>query len=87
MPNSSGLSSINPELQQFLRGRWNQVKVEQLGKDQVEQLGPTSEFVLLRLTLPEELQKEAESKLRPGMRSEFIPSIFEIRVGPPGGKP
>ena len=86
LPNSAGLSSINPELQQFLRGRWDRLEVEQLGKERLEQLDPKSEFVFIRLTLPEDLQKEAESKLRKGMRSEFTPSVFEIRVGPPAGK-
>jgi hypothetical protein len=86
LPDSSGLSSINPELQQFLRGRWDRLQVEQLGKERLEQLDPKSEFILFRLTLPEDLQKEAESKLPKGMRSEFMPSLLEIRVGPPGGK-
>jgi hypothetical protein len=85
-PNSAGLSSINPELHQFLRGRWDRLAVEQLGKERLEQIDPKSEFIFFRLTLPEDLQNEAESKLPKGMRSEFIPSVFEIRVGPPGDK-
>jgi hypothetical protein len=86
LPNSSGLSSTNPDLQQFLRGRWDRLEVEQLGKERLEQLDPKNELVLFRLTLPEDLQKEAEPKLQKGMRSEFMPSVFEIRVGPPSGK-
>jgi hypothetical protein len=69
-----------------LRGRWDRLQVEQLGKEHLEQLDPKNEFILFRLTLPEDLQKEAESKLRTGMRSEFTPSVFEIRVGPPSSK-
>jgi hypothetical protein len=52
----SGQSTLGqPELARFLHGRWNKLKVEQLGRDGTVTLDTDKSAVLLRITLPEDM--------------------------------
>ncbi len=74
------------ELGEFLRSRWEKVKVEQLGAPEVAVLDPDQPAVLLRLTLATDLLDEARKKL-PEAQQVNIPVLFELNLGPPALKP
>jgi hypothetical protein len=86
-PGSSAGGLDNAELNELLRGRWNQVKIEQLGAFGVAVIDRDKPAVLLRLTLPDELQAEARTKLSPGFQKQFVPVVFEVTLSPPTPSP
>jgi hypothetical protein len=75
------------ELVELLRGRWDKVKVEQLGAPEVAVLDPDQPAALLRLTLADDLLDEARKKLTPEAQKEHIPVLFDLNLGPPVSKP
>jgi hypothetical protein len=75
------------ELGEFLQGRWEKVKVEQLGAPEVAVLDPDQPAVLLRLTLADDLLDEARKKLPPEAQQVNIPVLFDLNLGPPVSKP
>ncbi len=75
------------ELVELLRGRWDKVKVEQLGAPEVAVIDPDQPAVLLRLTLAEDLVDEARKKLPPEAQQVYIPVLFDLNLGPPASKP
>lgn len=74
-------------LADLLRGRWDQVRVEQLGSDGVASLDPSKSGVMLRLTLPDSIQDEAREKLDPSTIDLYVPVLPELRIGPPPPNP
>jgi hypothetical protein len=64
----------------FLRGRWDQVQVEQLGSGKMAVLKPDEEAVLLRLTLPEDLRDQAASDVDARRLQARLPLLFEMRI-------
>jgi hypothetical protein len=73
-------------LADFLRGRWDRIDVEQLGSGKVAVFPREEQVVLLRLTLPETLQGEAEKKLEARRLEEKLPLLYETRIGPSSAK-
>lgn len=67
----------------LLRGRWDDVAVEQLGGDGLVGLDPDRSTTLLRLRLPPDLQESAKSALSPDQRRGLVPVFFEFRLGSP----
>ncbi|HEV3121028.1 MAG TPA: hypothetical protein VGY53_03960, partial [Isosphaeraceae bacterium] len=53
------------KLAELLRGRWDKIRVEQFGAAGRGTVKPDQSAVLLRLTLPDDLQAEARTKLSP----------------------
>jgi hypothetical protein len=82
-PVARGMSLEDSELEDLLRGRWDQVKVEQLGAPGVAVVDPDQPAVLLRITLPEDLQTDARTKLSAENQRLFVPVVFEVMLGPP----
>jgi hypothetical protein len=81
--NGSSSSSIGgPQLAELLRGRWDKVRVEQLGSPDVAVLKPDHHAVVLRLTLPDDLIAEAKTKLSPNDQKQCVPVLFEVHLGP-----
>ena len=75
-------------LAELLRGRRDKVVVEQLGADDLATLGPDEPAVLLRLSLPKEMEAEARAKLSPGLVEEDdFPTFYELNLGPDTPKP
>jgi hypothetical protein len=73
-------------LADFLRGRWDRIDVEQLGSGKVAVFPREEQVVLLRLTLPETLQGEAEKQLDARRLEEKLPLLYESRIGPNSAK-
>jgi hypothetical protein len=71
----------------LLHGRWEKVLVEQLGAPNLATVEPDGSAVLLRLTLPEDMQAEARKTLDPYTLEKFIPVLFEMEIGPETPKP
>jgi hypothetical protein len=69
-------------LAELLRGRWDQVRVEQLGSPKLAVIEPDQPAVFLRLTLPEDLEAEARKKLPPSTVTRYVPILFEWDFGP-----
>lgn len=85
---SSSLGGIQHELAKFLRGRWHELKVEQFARDSLEELDPqTGEALLLRLSLPPELEREAREKIPAHRLPAMFPSVMKLHFGPPTGNP
>ncbi len=84
---SSRMGFGNKSLADFLRGRWDEVHVEQLGAGEVAVIDPGRSAVLLRLTLPESMRDEARRKLAPYTAERQIPVLLNLQLGPTAPKP
>ncbi|MBN2294352.1 MAG: hypothetical protein JXM70_18125 [Pirellulales bacterium] len=69
------------KLAKLLRGRWNEIHVEQLGSDGIAVVDPNDISVLLRLTLSDELKIEAQEKLNKYENKQYQKELFGIRFG------
>lgn len=69
-------------LANFLRGRWDQLHVEQLGAGKVAILKPDEEALLLRLTLPEQLMDQAAKEVDSRRQQTKLPLLFEVQIVP-----
>jgi hypothetical protein len=79
---SSGRMGLGDQaLAELLHGRWDWLRVEQLGAPELAVLAPGDTAVLLRLTLPDDLEAEARKKLARSMQ-QSLPVLFEIVLGP-----
>jgi hypothetical protein len=75
-------------LARFLRSRWDQVQVEQLGASgKAALLGRDEGAVLLRLTVPDALMDEAARDVDFRSLQEKPPLLFEMHIGPPQPQP
>ena len=81
----SGQSGFGDDsLANFLRGRWDQIGVEQLGTGKPAILDLDKEARLLRLTLPDDLHAQATEKVDARSLQEKLPLLFEVHIT---GKP
>jgi hypothetical protein len=71
-------------LAELLRGRWNKIAVEQLGAAGVVAIEPDGKAIVLKLTLPEDMQSEARQRLSVNDQERLVPRFFELEIGPPG---
>ncbi len=71
----------NRELADLLRGRWDEIEVEQLGSDGIVVIKPDEVAVMLRLRLSDDLKHEAEEKLPKYMFKRFETEFFALRLG------
>ncbi len=84
----SGRMSLGDQsLAKLLRGRWDKIHVEQLGGDDLITLKPDQSAVLLRLTLPDDIQNESREKLNSHIQERCVPVLFELQLGPKISKP
>jgi hypothetical protein len=74
-------------LAQLIRGRTDQIRVKQLGTDQIVAIGPGETAVLLQLTLSEELEAEGRKTLDYFDNHSLNPVIFRLELGPEKRKP
>ncbi len=74
-------------LADLLRGRWDEVRVEQLGAGGVAAFDPGRPMVLLKLTLPETMRDEARRELDPFQVERHIPFLLKMQLGPTAPKP
>jgi hypothetical protein len=85
---SSQMGLGNESVARFLRGRWDEIAVEQLGAGgKTAQLKPDEEAVLLRLTLPAELHEQAMRDVDSRSLQNKLPLLYEIRIGPQPSQP
>lgn len=79
--NVSTRATVGDErLADLMRGRWAEVRVEQLGSPNVAVLKPDQTAVLLRLALPDDIQAEIRRRL-PTEASRYVPVLFEFDLG------
>jgi hypothetical protein len=85
---SSGKSDLGDQaLTELMRGRWDRVRIEQLGASGIAVLEPDQPAVILRLALPEDLQDEARKKLEPRTFKTYVPVLYELDLGQPTATP
>jgi hypothetical protein len=84
---SSCMGLGDSTLAKLLHDHWDKIQVEQLGAPGLAVIAPGQSAVLLRLTLPDELQKASREKLPPWMQGHFVPTLFELHLGPEATKP
>ncbi|APW62262.1 hypothetical protein [Paludisphaera borealis] len=88
MPGGSSLMSLgDPALAGFLRDRWNEVRVEQLGTDGVATIAPDKPAVVLRMTLPDSMADEARKKLEPFIVERHVPVLINMQLDPNAPRP
>jgi hypothetical protein len=83
LPGSTTWHYGDKPLADFLRGRWDQILVEQMGSDGVVALDPNKPDVLLRLSLPGPLLDEARRDLNPATLNQLVPELLHLNIGPP----
>ena len=71
----------------LLKSGWDQIEAAQLGKDEVVSLAVGDSAVLLRLTLPPEMEEAAGQVLPAGLQQAFVPVLYELRLGRRAAKP
>lgn len=85
--NASGLTSLGDvPLAAFLRTRWDQLRVEQLGAEGLTVIEPDDATVLLRLSLTDAMEAEARKTLPPSSVFE-LPVLYELTLGQKKPKP
>ena len=84
---SSRMGIGDRALADLLRGRWDGLRVEQLGATEPAVLGPDQTAVVLRLTLPDDLHAEARKKLDRSTFEPFVPVLYEVNLGPRASTP
>lgn len=84
---SSNMTLGDGGLADLLRGRWGEVRVEQLGAGGVAAIDPDGSAVLLRLTLPDSIRDEALKTLDPHIIGRHVPVLLDLQLGPPASKP
>jgi hypothetical protein len=84
---SSRSSFEDKVLAELLRGRWDKIRVEQLGAPKLAVLTPDQPAILLRLTLPDDLRDEARKRLNPDLQKRYVPVLYELKLGPETSNP
>lgn len=85
---SSRSTQFDPTLTKLLHGRWGEIRVEQLGSRGVAVPEEADRpVVLLRLTLPEDLQDEARKVLPEYEQKRVLPVLYELILGTPNSSP
>jgi hypothetical protein len=79
---SSQMGFGDESLSGFLRGKWDQVRVEQLGEGQTALVELGKEAVLLRLMLPDELVAQASQEIDLRRQPVKFPLLYELRFLP-----
>lgn len=70
-------------LARLLRGRWDKIRVNQLGSDELVSVDPTRRIALLELSFPPEVQAAELTALPPDFPKKEFPVFFKIELGPP----
>jgi hypothetical protein len=84
---SSRSSFGDKALAELLRGRWDRIRVEQLGAPKLAVLKRDQPAIVLRLTLPDDLQAEARKRLDPALQKRYVPVLYEVTLGPETSNP
>lgn len=71
----------NRQLADLLRDRWEEVQVEQLACDDVVVIDADEIATLLRLTLSDDLKREADQKLDKRSAKRLQTALFGVRFG------
>ena len=80
--NGSGMFRFeNRQVADLLRGRWDEIQVEQLGAGEIVTVEPDEIATLLRLTLSDELKQQANEKLDNNFKKRIQTDLFSIRFG------
>ena len=79
---SARLGLGDEQLADLLRDRWNEIRVEQLGANGVAVIDANEVSTLLRLTLSDDLKREAAEKLEERVVKRFQTALFDVRFGP-----
>lgn len=83
------LSLGDEALGDFLRNRWDEIRVERLGTDGVAVVEPDQSTVLLRLTMPDSMADKARRTLDSSIVERHVPVLLELKLDPepPAPKP
>ncbi|CAN5899146.1 hypothetical protein BH23PLA1_BH23PLA1_08550 [soil metagenome] len=84
---SSRFGLGSPELAELLRGRWDELRVEQLGAPEMAAVAQDRSAVLLRLTMPEDMERNAREKLPAWDLEHQVPVLFEWELNPKTSNP
>jgi hypothetical protein len=71
----------------LLRDRWDRVRVEQLGAPGLAVIEPDQPAVFLRLSLPDDLLREARKKHSASTQPQLGPVLYELNLNPRASVP
>ena len=74
-------------LDDFMRDRWDEVRIEQLGAGGVAVVEPDQPAVLLRLTMPDAMAEEARKRLDAVSVERYVPVLLELKLEPAAPRP
>lgn len=81
-------SGLAPKpLADLLRGRWDQLQVEQIGSARPVTLEPGKSVVILELRIPAGIRADAQKVLTADEITQFAPALFRLELGPADDKP
>lgn len=84
----SRLMSLGSQpLAELLRHRWDKIRVDQLGATGLMVVRPARAALLLRLTLTEDMQREARKRLSAYEQEQFVPVLYELTLDSDASKP
>ena len=78
---SSRTTTGNRKLAELLHGRWDELEVEQLGRDQLVVVEPDEIATLVRVTFSESLKLDAKQKLSKRSWKRYQETLFDYRFG------
>jgi hypothetical protein len=79
---SGGVGSLGGrELETFLRDRWDEIEMLQLGAGGPAVIEPQELTTLLQLRMPEAMAEEAAEFLPASWARQVVPVLYEVRVG------
>jgi hypothetical protein len=83
---SSMMTIGDRKITKLLAGRWDSVHVQQLASDGLVSLAPDESAVLLRLTLPQDLQDQLRTSAKSEQEGE-VPIIYDLKFEPKAANP
>jgi hypothetical protein len=72
----------NTALAAVLRDRWNGLRVEQVGVDNVAVIDPGEDITLLRIVLPDELRDDVKAAIPDDEWQRYFPVLYKFGIGP-----
>ena len=79
---SSGITDMGgARLYEFLKGRWDEMEIEQLASDGRVTVQSGQLSSLLRISMPDQMRADAQKALSPQDLKWYVPELFHLQLG------
>ncbi len=69
------------QLYEFLKGRWDEMEIEQLASDGRVTVRSGQLSSLLRISMPDQMREDAQESLSPQNLKWYVPELFHLQLG------